>query len=403
MNLLKSIMNLEPPEELSEIIKNNEYKNLKVYIDLKNVSVGLFVENILQETVNNTEDLKSIDTSWFQSILYWSAYWKYFGIKNNLKTEIYISSDSGDSCYHHSINKKYKHRRKLAKTLLPEYHDLITEIKLKNSSLMESVLNKIPHLHFIYLKYLESDFIPYYLITRKFNKENDTLHCILSSDKDMYQALLDTNIIQICKIKGNKYLLNSENCLLQYIKANKIEDVNKQNKQIDMVNKIDANLIPLLMSFVGDNSDDIIGVPKIGPKKAIQLVSNLREVNKLFGTFDDIDNRLHNGESLFIKDVNDLLLSEINSEWKKVYEAEISDNIVSKAYKQISYFLLCKWLERRNTTEKIGYLNYIDSILNKENTIKDVKTLFNGLNDKIPEFQINEKQLSTFYYENFKD
>lgn len=352
--------------------------------------------------IDNTDQSGSIDTSYFQSILYYCAWWRYYGITKKLPTDIYVCTDFGDSCYHTKINKKYKYRRKIGVTLLPEFHEILTEIKSKNTQLAENILNKIPHVNFMYLKYLESDFLPYYLITRKFSEEENTLHIICSSDKDMYQSLLNENIVQVFKIRENKTLLTGESCLLTYVKSNKTENVNKKIKDVEMVNNVEVPLIPLLMSFVGDNSDDVPGVKLIGPKKALSLVSEKEDVKKLFGSIEELMDRLMNDENIFKSEVNDLVLSDLHKDWKKIFLEEKENNIVSDAFKQISFEMLCRWLERKNSTEKIKYLKYIDEVLEKKEVIEDRDILYNGLVETLPEFVIKDKQLGVFYYEDFK-
>lgn len=400
----KSIITAYPDNNLTDYIKKRSFKKLKFYVDLKNVAIGLFVEEILQKMIDNTEEKQSIDTSYFQSLLYYCAYLRFFGIKHNLPTDIYICTDSGDSCYHNHYNKLYKYKRKITSTIMPEFHDLINEIKLKNISVAEKILNKIPHVYFFYLRFLESDFLPHYLIKEKFKEIDDetTLHIICSSDKDMYQTLNNNNIIQLFRHKNKDIvILNSDNCLENYIKIEKTDKLNSKLQELEKIKLLKKEFIPFLMGLVGDTSDDIRGIPKIGPKKALNLASKTQEVEKLFGSFSEILKKLDNDEDIIKEDVNDLLLNEMDKDWKLVIEAEKQNKTLSNAIRQISYDALIDWMTKKNATKKIEFVNYIDSIIANKTNIESSEKLYNGLTKSFPEFILEEKQLKTFYWEDF--
>ncbi|WCA22251.1 5'-3' exonuclease [Candidatus Phytoplasma oryzae] len=95
---------------------------------------------------------------------------------------------------------------------------------------------------------------------------------IFSSDKDFLQ-LIDDNII-ICLIKkGLKNVIYyNQDILLNELKL-------KSSQIIDF------------KSIVGDLSDNIEGIPKIGPKTAIKLLNKFYNLENIFDNLSQIDNK----------------------------------------------------------------------------------------------------------------
>lgn len=395
-----SIITAYPPDELADLIKRKNYKRIKVYGDLKNISTGLFVEEVVKEIVENTEINQMTDTNIFQSTLYFCAWWRYYGLKYNVPCDIYISTDVGASCYHKSINKKYKYRRAITPTPLSDYQEQLSQIRTINTEMLERTLCKIPNVHLFYLKFLESDFVPYYLITRKFKDESDTLHIICSSDKDMYQILSLENTVQIYKNRGTKYMIDKNTCLVNYTKNAK-GSVNSQINTQSNIDSFDINYIPMLMALVGDVGDDVPGIKGVGPKTGLKYFGT-KDVPIILGTMEEICDRVIEDKSV-LKELTDLELHKLYPKWAQVYEQERKDEAVTNAFKQISFEMLCRWLERKNTTEKIGYLNYIDGVLNKNNTIANETLLYEGLSKAIPNFYIKRGQLKVFFVDKLPD
>lgn len=353
-----NLINLYPPRILSDIINEKQPNSLYVYIDLKNVLRSLFVEDVVREIILNSQTMNNIDSSIFQAILYTVSYWKNFAEQRGLSSKIFICSDIGKSSYHRSIYNKYKYRRDILNSSAA-IGEKIKKIRDKNFLLAEHICNKLPDVYFFCLKYLESDFLPYYLITRKFISE-DIFHVVCSNDKDLYQTLINDNVIQLYRMNKTNNVLSRRSILSTYLKVNK-PSTKKKAEKLEKISKIDKNYLAAMMAVVGDDVDDIPGIDGIGPVSVINLFSQTEIVTNLLGTPEELEERISNGGKIFLEDRIGLgYMSEL---WRKVF---LRNDLVTQAYKLISFESLCRWLENRSSTDKIEYIKYVDKLLNKE-------------------------------------
>jgi hypothetical protein len=358
-----SLINTYPPRVLSDIINEQNPDTIHVYIDLKNVLRSLFVEDVVREIVLNSQTMNNIDSSIFQSIIYTASTWKSFASRLGLTAKIFICSDVGKSSYHRSIYTKYKYRRDIlnSSAIMGEK---IKKIRDKNFLLAENICNRLPDVYFFCLKYLESDFLPYYLITRKFSNEN-IFHVVCSNDKDLYQTLLGDNVVQLYRMNKVNNILSRNSVLPLYLKLNKTTTKNKTEK-LEKISKIDKGYLAVMMAIIGDASDDIPGIDGIGPVSIIKLFSQTDIVTKLIGTQEELEERVHNGGNVFVEDK--IGLSQMPGIWRNVF---LKNDLVTRAYKLISFESLCRWLEDGSNTLKNEYINYMDKLLNKE----DIKVI----------------------------
>ena len=72
-----TIINAYPSDELDNIITSQKIKKIIIYGDFKNMSTGLFVPEVMQEIVYNTENNNRMDSSIF-SIGYYSSYFRFW-------------------------------------------------------------------------------------------------------------------------------------------------------------------------------------------------------------------------------------------------------------------------------------------------------------------------------------
>lgn len=353
-----SLINLYPPRVLSDILNERQPKSLHVYIDLKNVLRSLFVEDVVREIVLNSQTMNNIDSSIFQAILFNVGYWKQFAEYKGLSSKIFICSDIGKSSYHRSIYSKYKYRRDIlnSSALMGEK---IKKIRDKNFLLAEHICNRLPDVYFFCLKYLESDFLPYYLMTRKFN-DDSIFHVVCSNDKDLYQTLINDNVIQLYRMNKTNSILGKGSVLPTYLKVNK-PSTKKRAEKLEKISRINKEYLPAMMAIVGDDVDDIPGIDGIGPVSIINLFSQTETVTNLFGTPEEIEERVSNGGKVFLEDK--IGLNQMSELWRKVF---IRNDLVTQAYKLISFESLCRWLETKSDTNKIEYLRYVDKLLTKE-------------------------------------
>lgn len=349
-----------PYKIINDVINESKPSELYVYIDLKNVLTSIFIEDVVNEIVFNSQTMTNVDSSIFQSILCAISSWKQYAIRKGLKIKIFISTDIGKTCYHRSIYKDYKKSRDIVNTSSQINGRFIKNIRDKNFLVAELICNKIPNVYFFCLKYLESDFLPYYLITRKFLEDENILHIICSNDKDLFQILTLPNTIQSYKIKNTNTVLSRLSMLKKFTNVNKLSIKNRASK-LDKLSHIDPKYITAMMAVKGDAGDDVPGVKGIGPAALIDLFSANDVVNNIIGSPEDLDNRIANNGKFFRED--QIGIGRLPKRWRDVF---LHNDLITMSYKLISFEALCNWLEKKDMTEKTDYINYINKLLTKE-------------------------------------
>lgn len=354
-----TLISAYPYRIIDDIVDESNSPELYVYIDLKNVLTAIFIENVVNEIVLNSQTMTNVDSSIFQSVLCSISSWKSYAANKGLKIKIFISTDIGRTVYHRNIYKGYKKSRDIVNTSSPVNGRVIKGIRDKNFTVAELICNRIPNVYFFCLKYLESDFVPYYLITRKFC-DKDVLHIICSNDKDLFQILNLPNTIQSYKIKNVNTVLTRRSMLRKYTKLNKMS-VKTQASKLEKLSRIDPNYIAAMMAVQGDSGDDVPGIKGVAGATLIDLFSRTDIVNDLIGTPKELDDRISSGGKIFRED--QIGIGSLPKQWKNVF---LNNDLITMSYKLISFESLCRWLEIKNTTEKIDYINYMDKILYKD-------------------------------------
>ena len=197
----KTLLSSYPPKCVDELIEERKPKKIHIYVDLKNAMTSMFVPSIVEEIALNTLNSGKLDSSIFQSVLFYSIWWKKYSQQKNIPCSIFITTDTGRSEYHLQINKYYKHNRAISSFTLTPYDQDFREIKSKNIDLLDNVCKRLPGMYCYKLNCLESDFLPYWLITRKYN-DPDIFNVLVSSDHDMHQMITKPNIIQLYRLRG---------------------------------------------------------------------------------------------------------------------------------------------------------------------------------------------------------
>lgn len=358
---------------------SNKIDTVHFYIDLKNSSTMLFIEDYLKEILYNTQKNPHIDTSIFQSIFFTIYQWKTFFNNKNLKYKIFICNESGESKYHTGIYKDYKKNRKIRKsTFLAELSQEVNNIKQQNWNISKIVTQTCDNVYFLELDRIESDFIPYYLITRNYKDMDNIYHVISSTDKDHYQILNIPNTIMFSK-KSNEFTIYDKNSYLaKYVKpAKNTTNINKQAQYIELMSRFNSDYINVLMAFCGDASDSIPGLPKIGEKTAIKMLTNDEVTSVLLGSLDEIEDRVNSGGQLLNMCKKDYY-DKLDPNWQLAYN---KNDLITNSYRMISYESLCRYLEKLNTElkrvnidilSKFEENNTLNTLQNKESTKKHI-------------------------------
>tara|TARA_B100000029_G_scaffold198490_2_gene196536 strand:- start:975 stop:3659 length:2685 start_codon:yes stop_codon:yes gene_type:complete len=170
--------------------------------------------------------------------------------------------DSKGKTFRHNLYKKYKANRKpMPKELSEQVPPLIDFIK----SLGISVL-QIPD--------VEADDVIATLATKLSSKKNQVI--ISSGDKDLAQ-LVTPDIV----------LINSMD--------EKVLDVAGVKEKFGVL----PNQILEYLMLMGDSSDNIPGVDKVGPKKAMELLSKYKSIEGIFSKLEEITGKLKENLSNF--------------------------------------------------------------------------------------------------------
>ena len=365
---------------LDEIVSygNGKYKNLNIFIDLKNALQALY----MKDTIQNIIDLSNIpyniddkeDTSIFVSIVSFIAFHKMYSLKRDLNLNMYFFMESGESTYHTQIDKYYKFRRKLSNIHGLSKNDRHTFFRVlrSNLSLVNSACNYMPNIHVFYLENMEADFIPYYLIKRKLVNLENTANIIYSNDHDLYQCL-DDDVYIFSKVYKNKKILRKGQAIKQYLKADNVDD----------------NYLPLIMAILGDPGDDVKGVDGIGKKIVIDVIE---DVVKMVGGMEKLYENLENiqNKKIFL---NPIPPEKIENKYlKKIIENE---DLIIKNLKLVSFEVISRNFESPKNSIMNKRQLYIKNIL--ENKIKSNLEKMRGSLNKAKIF-LQENELEYIFY-----
>ncbi|MDR3290175.1 MAG: hypothetical protein LBT02_02725 [Rickettsiales bacterium] len=195
----------------------------------------------------------------------------------NIKTNPYlkhshiaVALDTGKKTFRHTMYEKYKAQRPPCPVELIPQFPMIREIN--------NILN-IPSLEME--GYEADDVIATY--AKRAEKEGYEV-IIIGIDKDLMQLVNETTIMYDA-FKGKKILIKDV-----------VEKWGVQPKQV-----LDV------LSLMGDTSDNVPGVPKIGPKTAANLINEFKNINNLIDNVDKVAKQTIREN--IKKNVNDLILS----------------------------------------------------------------------------------------------
>lgn len=382
----------------------SKYKNLRIFVDIKNCMTSLFIREVCEDLVTVSKNADHIDSSVFQSLLNYAIYWKKFQKRFGINISIYFFMDTGKSSYHTEIERDYKESRLLNDQILEGADDNRRKIIInRNFDIAENVLNALPNIYFFRLRFLESDFVPHYLIYHRLPGEEprvdeETFNLIVSSDKDMYQTLKGPNCGMIYRSNtGKKKFVTNQNFFLNYIKVNDNDPVD--HKYIKMLQQISPDLVDVCMSLVGDAVDDIKGVPGIGPRTSLKILTNPEFHRACGGSIDQVRTRIQSGGKFFSPSVVEEVKKNNSNMDKLVKKCILYNDVVTRSFRLISYDALIRWLLSGNELRKLDWIRYMDKVLNKQiaKPIQSAKILYIALQQGLFDNCLSEKDVELLF------
>ena len=356
------IINYYPKyEDLDYLVTTSGKKKINLFIDLKGCAQSIFQEWAVKLFLEQSRGCRQVDCSFFYSLLEFISYHNIYAKKRGVEFNYYIFLESGNSVYHTDVMKSYKERRHSSDLfdLDMASKELFFNILNKNYEVMDKVVNKIPKCHFIRLKYLEADFMPWYILKHAKPELQEDCNVIYSMDKDMIQCLQLKNVYQFYRHYKKKIILTRQNAIQHLVK----------NENLVADKYIDS--FCLLLSIIGDSTDEFDGIFGVGNVGVIKMLDALMENSD----FSDktLCQKILNKEPLFsiFSGTNNKLLKNIFD-----HEEKIIRNL-----KLSSYELISNYLNENINTETIAKKKHVLSILENTNKIENWVVLHAALNN----------------------
>lgn len=154
--------------------------------------------------------------------------------------------------------------------------------------------------------------------------------------------------------------------------------------------------IPDLFGLIGDKSDGIPGVTKIGEKKALAIFSKYDSLEKIYENIDDLKNIEGIGPSLIKNLTNEKDIAFLSRELAKIFtnlDINVEEENLKYSMNKEKLYELCKALEFKMFIKK---LNLEEKV---QNTDFDHKPVLLSLFDKVEEVEKTEKVEKEIKYE----
>jgi len=344
-------------DQLQSIYDNQ--KAINYFVDIRSVCPNFFDEKTMKFVVNDQESLELYIKKSLFNFMKYVDYHIGLAIKYKLVPRFFFFSDVGESVFHKQINKDYKANRTQSFVILTE--EEYKRSKMLVNGLLEAfgkILDYIPGCYHIHLHYLETDFIPYYVIS-KFAFQDNEIFVIKSRDKDLAQCLsLKPYSYQLLMDRKQGKVLLDRQSVIEF-------HFNKQLKQ----GNLPPQLTSLFLAIAGDSSDNVIGVKGIGYKKVYSLLNsvsikweldNFVNLHRLIAYDDSLlekkqdkttlklikehkDHIIQNLKLVDFKYLTDNLpsqfIQEINKELKKILELKIDSTYIKQFVQEMKdYF-----------------------------------------------------------------
>lgn len=364
-------------EYLDKLLSANPKKHINLFVDVKGCATALFLEWAVRYIIDHSKHDRHIDMSLFSGIMEFIAFHVLYGQKRDVTFNFYFFMEQGKSIYHKDVYSDYKNNRVISDFFGLDLQDreYFYQILDKNYDLCEYVYNKIPNVCFFKLKYLEADFIPWYLMKYLMKTEDlqNSINLTYTRDKDMLQNLQFPNSYQFYKgsYRDSIKIITPKTLLKHWAK---LDDV----VEMDRV----AEWFPLFLSMLGDAADGIPGIKGVGSKTVVKMIDI---ISKTYGNDPDV---------MFDKVMNGTdVLSESFQYIKSMTSRKVFGNheVLKRNMKLISFRALSEWLNGGYPLDTVEKKKYIENIFNNTSKLKDYKIITNALQSKGLGDVLNEK------------
>lgn len=339
---------------LDSVLSLTGKNKLNLYIDLKGCMQALFQEWAVRYIIANSQDSNMMDTCIFASALEFISFHKQYAKKRNIDLNMYIFFEQGKSSYHKNIYSEYKSQRGIGDFfgLDDAKRELFYKVFNQNLVVIDKVCNKIPNVSVLRLEFLEADFIPWYLMNRVLDI-SDSANIIYSTDKDMLQCLMASNIFQYYRHYKSVKMLSYKDVFSHFLK----EDLD-----------LSAEWFCIVLAILGDAGDGFSGVRGIGNKRLTKILS---QVISLCGSMQEVYENIEKKQSIFKQgyDVSDKNL-------RKVIENE---EIIVRNLKLLSFRMLSDYIDGGYPLDTIERKRYINKCVAGDIKISNATVLFNAL------------------------
>jgi len=259
-----AFISLYADESMIQQFEGRPYINY--FIDVRSACPSFYDESMMKFIVNDESSCYLYLAKSLYNLLKYVDYHIGLTLKYKSTPRFFFFSDTGVSQFHLQIDKDYKANRKHASVILTE-SEYKRSKQLQNALLLsfKRIITQVPGCFYIHLGYVETDFIPYYILSN-FNFSDDEAFIIKSNDKDLAQVLsLKTSIYQLLRHrKFGKVLLPSDKAIPFHM----LKSLTETTKQ-------PAHLIPIYLSIAGDSSDNIQGIRGVGYKTLHSLLETI--------------------------------------------------------------------------------------------------------------------------------
>ena len=245
-------------------------------------------------------------------------------------THIAVAFDVHHPTFRHELYKEYKGNRKPMPDELREQVPVMKDI-LKAMNIL--VVEKPG---------LEADDILGTLA--RIGESNNMDVTLVSGDRDLLQIATDKILIRIPKTYGGKTTIE-----------------NYYAKDVEEAFKVTPRGFIELKALMGDSSDNIPGVPKVGKQTATDLMLTYGSFDEIFAHVDEIPKAAVKKSLIENRDLADLCLKLVTIKTDAELDCSIEDAIKGKWFNDESYRLF-KELEFKK------FLDYFDGMNNKNGT-----------------------------------